>query len=114
MDPTHFAYSSFATSARQRRDNLRASAQTLKANLERTRRERDKVLAQLNGSDDPSPYLKARPTEVSLIFRVRSSSTLICRSRSKAMLSNSRIIRSRTEARSPAGVIQGLLCGPGH
>ena len=43
-DPTHFAYSNFAKSARQRRDNLLASAAVLKGKLEEALRERDDAL----------------------------------------------------------------------
>ena len=46
-DPTDPAYSSFAKSAVQRRDNLRASAASLKAALEATLRERDTVLERV-------------------------------------------------------------------
>lgn len=46
-DVAHFAYSTFAKSATQRRDNLRASANELKAKLEAAQRERDEALAQL-------------------------------------------------------------------
>lgn len=46
-DLTHFAYSTFARSASQRRDNLRASVSGLRAKLEAAQRERDEVLEQL-------------------------------------------------------------------
>ena len=46
-DPAHFNYSTFARSAAQRRDNLRASADGLKAKLEDAVRERDEYLEQL-------------------------------------------------------------------
>jgi len=45
--PAHFAYSTFARSASQRRDNLRASVSGLMAKLEAAQRERDEVLEQL-------------------------------------------------------------------
>lgn len=46
-DVAHFAYSTFAKSAAQRRDNLRASANELKAKLEAAISERDEAQAQL-------------------------------------------------------------------
>jgi flagellar FliJ protein len=48
-DPAHFAYSTFAKSASQRRDNLRTSADALKAKLEAAKGERDETLEQFNG-----------------------------------------------------------------
>jgi flagellar FliJ protein len=53
-DPTHFAYSNFAKSARQRRDNLLASAAVLKVKLEEALRQRDDALEQLNRADVPA------------------------------------------------------------
>ena len=47
-DPGHFAYSTFAKSASQRRDNLRTSADGLKAKLEAAKRERDEALERFN------------------------------------------------------------------
>jgi flagellar protein FliJ len=67
-DPVHFAYSNFAKSARQRRDNLRASAAGLKVNLEEAQRERDDALEQFNRADAPAPTQ-------SRIARPRSAST---------------------------------------
>lgn len=46
-DSSHFAYSTFAKSAAQRRDNLRASAAELVQKLELAQRERDDALEQL-------------------------------------------------------------------
>jgi flagellar protein FliJ len=66
-DPAHFAYSNFAKSARQRRDNLLASAAVLKVKLEEALRERDDALEQLN-ADVPAPT-QAR------VRRPRSAST---------------------------------------
>jgi len=66
--PTHFAYSNFAKSARQRRDNLLASAAVLKVKLEEALRERDDALEQLNRADVPAPT-QAR------VARPRSAST---------------------------------------
>ncbi|HEY8127149.1 MAG TPA: flagellar export protein FliJ [Hyphomicrobium sp.] len=50
-DPGHFAYSTFAKSASLRRDNLRTSADGLKAKLEATSRERDEALERFNCPD---------------------------------------------------------------
>ncbi|MEQ1714137.1 MAG: flagellar export protein FliJ [Hyphomicrobium sp.] len=47
-DATHFAYSTFAKSAAQRRDNLRSSASELLQKLESAQRERDDALEQLS------------------------------------------------------------------
>lgn len=47
-DATHFAYSTFAKSAAQRRDNLRSSASELLQKLEAAQRERDDALEQLS------------------------------------------------------------------
>jgi hypothetical protein len=52
-DAAHFAYSTFAKSASQRRDNLRASADGLKAKLEAALRERDEALEQVARADSP-------------------------------------------------------------
>lgn len=46
-DASHFAYSTFAKSAAQRRDNLKASADELKAKLDAAQKERDEAVAQL-------------------------------------------------------------------
>jgi flagellar FliJ protein len=45
-DPHHFAYSTFAKSASQRRDNLRASIAGLRSKLEAAVRERDEAAEQ--------------------------------------------------------------------
>lgn len=47
-DTSHFSYSTFARSAAQRRDNLRASAAGLKDRLDAAVRERDEFLEQMN------------------------------------------------------------------
>lgn len=47
-DATHFAYSTFAKSAAQRRDNLRSSASELLQKLESAQRELDDALEQLS------------------------------------------------------------------
>lgn len=52
-DPTHFAYSTFAKSASQRRDNLRASAEGLKVKLEAERAEHQETLEQLARAEAP-------------------------------------------------------------
>ncbi|MDX2309078.1 MAG: flagellar export protein FliJ [Hyphomicrobium sp.] len=46
-DPAHFAYSTFAKSAAQRRDNLRASADELKMKLDVATREKEATNEQL-------------------------------------------------------------------
>jgi hypothetical protein len=46
-DVTHFAYSTFAKSAAQRRDNLRSSAEELRKKLEAAQKDRDDALEQL-------------------------------------------------------------------
>jgi flagellar protein FliJ len=48
-DPTNPAYSSFAKSAIQRRNNLRASAASLKVGLEAVLHERNALMQQLSG-----------------------------------------------------------------
>ncbi|KWT64267.1 flagellar export protein FliJ [Hyphomicrobium sulfonivorans] len=53
-DPAHFNYSTFAKSASQRRDNLIASADGLKAKLEVALRERDEALEQAARADTAS------------------------------------------------------------
>jgi flagellar protein FliJ len=50
-DPAHFAYSTFAKSASLRRDNLRTSADGLKAKLEAAQKERDDALEQVSRAD---------------------------------------------------------------
>lgn len=62
-DIAHFAYSTFAKSAAQRRDNLRASANELKAKLEAAQRERDEAVAQLtrNNSGEAREAVRRRP-----------------------------------------------------
>lgn len=47
-DAAHFAYSTFAKSAAQRRDNLRSSASELLQKLELAQRELDEALEQLS------------------------------------------------------------------
>lgn len=46
-DSAHFAYSTFARSAAQRRDNLKASAAGLKPRLEEAMRERDEFIEHM-------------------------------------------------------------------
>ncbi len=52
-DAQHFAYSTFAKAAGQRRDKLRASIDDLKVKLDDAMRERDEVLAE--ASPEPQP-----------------------------------------------------------
>ncbi len=58
-DHTHFAYSTFATSASQRRDNLRASVAGLMAELKVAQHERDKALEQMARTDTPATRIVA-------------------------------------------------------
>jgi len=53
-DPAHFSYSTFAKSASQRRDNLRASADGLRVKLDAALRERDEALEQVARADSPA------------------------------------------------------------
>ena len=59
-DAAHFAYSTFAKSASQRRDNLRASADGLKVKLEAAQRERDEALEQAALADTPATRAELR------------------------------------------------------
>ncbi|HUJ36376.1 MAG TPA: flagellar export protein FliJ [Hyphomicrobium sp.] len=59
-DPAHFAYSTFAKSASLRRDNLRTSADGLKAKLEAAQRERDEALEQVARADTPETRAELR------------------------------------------------------
>jgi hypothetical protein len=59
-DPAHFAYSTFAKSASLRRDNLRTSADGLKAKLEGAQRERDEALEQAARADTPETRAELR------------------------------------------------------
>ena len=59
-DPAHFAYSTFAKSASQRRDNLRTSVDGLKAKLEAAQRERDEALEQMSRADIPETRAELR------------------------------------------------------
>jgi hypothetical protein len=59
-DPAHFAYSTFAKSASLRRDNLRTSADGLKAKLEAAQKERDEALEQVSRADTPETRAELR------------------------------------------------------
>ena len=59
-DPAHFAYSTFAKSASQRRDNLRTSADGLKAKLEGAQRELGDALEQVSRADTPETRAELR------------------------------------------------------
>jgi flagellar protein FliJ len=54
-DITHFAYSTFAKAAAQRRANLKASVEDLLAKLEAALRERDAAAANLQAATAPDP-----------------------------------------------------------
>lgn len=61
-DRSHFAYSTFAKSAAQRRDNLRASAAELTSKLELALRARDEAVEQLAQAStiDPRDQMRMR------------------------------------------------------
>jgi flagellar protein FliJ len=59
-DPAHFAYSTFAKSASLRRDNLRTSADGLKAKLEAAQKERDEALEQVSRAGTPETRSEMR------------------------------------------------------
>jgi len=61
-DPKHFAYSTFAKSAAQRRDNLRASIAELRARYEAAQRDFDDAKQQLSraASDQPREISRTR------------------------------------------------------
>ena len=50
-DPAHFAYSTFAKTASLRRDNVRISADGLKAKLEPAQRERDEAMERVSPAE---------------------------------------------------------------
>lgn len=54
-DPSHFAYSTFAKSANQRRENLLASAAELRAKFEAALKERDEAEEQFSRVSGPDP-----------------------------------------------------------
>lgn len=54
-DPKHFAYSTFAKSASQRRDNLRASIEELRQKLEATQSDLDEAKQQLERASTEPP-----------------------------------------------------------
>ena len=59
-DPTHFAYSTFAKSASLRRDNLRTSADGLRAKFEATQREIAEALEQVARAETSETHAKVR------------------------------------------------------
>jgi flagellar FliJ protein len=61
-DQKHFAYSTFAKSAAQRRDNLRASTAELRGKLEAAQAEFDEVKQQLArvSTDQPREAIRSR------------------------------------------------------
>ena len=80
-DPAHFSYSTFAKSASQRRDNLRASADGLKAKLEAAQKSGTTRWSRLHvqmllaptpscvdagAATDPQPSLCAEPKHPAL------------------------------------------------
>jgi flagellar protein FliJ len=60
-EPGHYAYSTFAKSASQRRDNLKASVAELRAKLEAAEKERDEVAQQVSRVDVAEPREGGRP-----------------------------------------------------
>lgn len=54
-DAKHFAYSTFAKAARQRRDNLQLSVDGLRAKLEIAQAERDLAVDDLAKAEAPEP-----------------------------------------------------------
>jgi hypothetical protein len=59
-DRSHFAYSTFAKSASQRREKLQNSIEDLKAQLDAAVRERDEALAEISADEDLAPRDFAR------------------------------------------------------
>lgn len=59
-DAAHFAYSTFARSAAQRRDNLVASANGLRGKLEAAVRDRDEALEQVTKANSTDPRTNSR------------------------------------------------------
>lgn len=59
-DVHHFAYSTFAKAASQRRDKLRASIDDLKIKLDDAVRERDEILAEASPEPQPETREMAR------------------------------------------------------
>lgn len=60
-DPKHFAYSTFAKSAAQRRDNLHASIAELRVKLEAAQRDLDEAKQQLARATSDAPREVGRP-----------------------------------------------------
>lgn len=69
-DPKHFAYSTFAKSAAQRRDNLRASIGELRAKLEATQADLDDARQQLALAANTEP-----PREIGRVRRRHERTT---------------------------------------
>jgi len=59
-DRTHFAYSTFAKAATQRRNNLLASITDLRVKLESAVRDRDEALSELASSETVEPREQER------------------------------------------------------
>jgi len=57
-DASHFAYSTFARSAAQRRDNLMESITDLKAKLETAITEREEILAEIEQADSAHQHTR--------------------------------------------------------
>jgi flagellar protein FliJ len=101
-DPGHFAYSTFAKSASQRRDNLRTSADGLKAKLEAAKRERDEALERFNCPDTAAtqeePRTRRRAEQVAAALRginnLRQNPHWTCRQDQPALETEPRRIAS--------------------
>ncbi len=59
-DPTHFAYSTFAKAAAQRRDNLKTSIDDLKAKQAAAIQDRDDAVESLQRAENPEARETAR------------------------------------------------------
>ena len=68
-DPAHFAYSTFAKSASLRRDNLRTSADGLRAKLEAAQRERDEILEQVARAETSETRAELRSRRLYWVLR---------------------------------------------
>ncbi len=65
-DVAHFAYSTFAKSAAQRRNNLRASAAELNLKLEAAVKERDAAIEQLSDANGEPPRATLRSRRIKM------------------------------------------------
>ena len=68
-DPAHFAYSTFAKSASLRRDNLRTSADGLRAKFEATQREIAEALEQVARAETSETHAELRSRRPYCVLR---------------------------------------------